>query len=307
MVTARIPLVTTTDPTDATTLDQQRIKELPINGRDLNTLLHGRHPRHRTGGDVNGGVRTGGLMVYSTTYSQDGASANNREFGGSTGLQGLESIGEVRIETSTGNAKSSSPLGDRLHARRHQRYIASLYETTRNNCCGVAKHRQDVNPNGTPFHAAQADPQRISADRSAVPLILPTFGLNGTQDLQRPQPDFLLRLAGKVASAPGPDLFVLRPHRRAAPGQLHRSRDQHRPADHHLRSRTPAQIQTQTKNPPSRSASPFPNNMIPVTRESPLAKYIYGITPLPTDITEPNIATNLKYAFGNSSLPSHEQ
>ena len=46
--------------------------------------------------------------------------------------------------------------------------------------------------------------------------------------------------------------------------------------------------------------------MIPVTRESPLAKYIYGITPLPNDITEPNIASNLKYTFpsGNGSLPS---
>jgi hypothetical protein len=29
----------TTEPTDASTLDSQRIKELPINGRDLNTLL----------------------------------------------------------------------------------------------------------------------------------------------------------------------------------------------------------------------------------------------------------------------------
>src|ERR1035441_222633 len=48
LVTADVPLVTTTDPTDATTLDQQRIKELPINGRDLNTLLM----------DVTPGVRS---------------------------------------------------------------------------------------------------------------------------------------------------------------------------------------------------------------------------------------------------------
>ena len=49
------------------------------------------------GGNVNDGARVGGMMTYSTTYSQDGASANNREFGGSQGLQGLESVGEVRI------------------------------------------------------------------------------------------------------------------------------------------------------------------------------------------------------------------
>lgn len=39
MVSAEVPLITTNEPTDATTLDQQRIKELPINGRDLNTLI----------------------------------------------------------------------------------------------------------------------------------------------------------------------------------------------------------------------------------------------------------------------------
>lgn len=104
-----VPMVTTTDPTDATTLDSQRIKELPINGRDLNTLLGDVTPGVEQVIDVNGGVRTGGLMVYGTEYTQDGAAANNREFGGSAGLQGLESIAEVRIESSTGNAKSSSP------------------------------------------------------------------------------------------------------------------------------------------------------------------------------------------------------
>jgi hypothetical protein len=100
-VTTEVPLVTTTEPTDATTLDQQRIKELPINGRDLNTLIMDVTPGIEYGGNVNDGARTGGLMQYATTYSQDGAAANNREFGGSQGLQGLESVGEVRIETST--------------------------------------------------------------------------------------------------------------------------------------------------------------------------------------------------------------
>ncbi len=147
-VSAEIPLVTTTDPTNATTLDQQRIKELPINGRDLNTLLMDVTPGIEYGGNVNDGARTGGMMTYSTTYSQDGTPANNREFGGSMGLQGLESIGEVRIETNLGNARSSTPASVTVSTRSGtNRYIASLYETARNNCCGVAKHLQDMNPN----------------------------------------------------------------------------------------------------------------------------------------------------------------
>ena len=78
-------------------------------GGEFKTTTEILHFVQNDGGGVNDGARTGGLMVYATTYSQDGASANNREFGGSAGLQGLESIGEVRIETSTGNAKSSTP------------------------------------------------------------------------------------------------------------------------------------------------------------------------------------------------------
>jgi hypothetical protein len=48
--------------------------------------------------------------------------------------------------------------------------------------------------------------------------------------------------------------------------------------------------------------TPFPNNIIPLTRESPLAKYVYSITPMPTDNTEPNIASNLKYSVPNNLL-----
>jgi hypothetical protein len=109
MVSETIPLVTTTDPTDGTTLDARRIQELPINGRDMNTLLSDVTPGVEQVIDVNGGVRTSGMMVYSTNYVQDGAASNNREFGGSMNLSGLEAVGEVRVETSTSNAKYSSP------------------------------------------------------------------------------------------------------------------------------------------------------------------------------------------------------
>ena len=37
-LTDAAPLVTTNEPTDSTKLDAKRTKELPINGRDLNTL-----------------------------------------------------------------------------------------------------------------------------------------------------------------------------------------------------------------------------------------------------------------------------
>ncbi len=53
-VAEAIPLVNTTDPTASTTLDAKRIKELPINGRDLNTLLAEVTPGVEQVIDVNG-------------------------------------------------------------------------------------------------------------------------------------------------------------------------------------------------------------------------------------------------------------
>jgi hypothetical protein len=89
-VTDVIPLVTTTEPTNAHTLDAKRIEELPINGRNLNTLIEQTTPGVEQVIDVNGGVRSGGLMVYGTGFVQDGAPSNNREFGGSMNQQGLD-------------------------------------------------------------------------------------------------------------------------------------------------------------------------------------------------------------------------
>src|SRR4029077_13172022 len=53
LVSSDIPLVTTTEPTDATTLDQQRIKELPLNGRSLDALVADVTPGIEFGGGVN--------------------------------------------------------------------------------------------------------------------------------------------------------------------------------------------------------------------------------------------------------------
>jgi len=58
-----VPLVTTTDPTDATTLDARRIQEIPVNGRNLNVLLGDVTPGVETINDVNGGIRISCLMT----------------------------------------------------------------------------------------------------------------------------------------------------------------------------------------------------------------------------------------------------
>ncbi len=299
MVTAEIPLITTNEPTDATTLDQQRIKEIPINGRDLNTLIMDVTPGIEYGGNVNDGARTGGMMTYSTTYSQDGASANNREFGGSQGLQGLESVGEVRIETSTGNAKSSSPASVIVSTRSGtNRYVTSLYETARNNCCGVAKRRQDVNPNGAPFPLPKLIRNEYGGSFGG-PVVLPTFGLNGKKTYEGRNRTFFFVSREQTALRQGLTYSFSVPTVAQRNGNF-AGLETNLGLPITIYDPNSGAIQTLARGPVT-IRTPFPNNTIPVNRQSPLSKYIYGITPLPTDITEPNIASNLKYAIGNSS------
>jgi hypothetical protein len=299
-VTATIPLVTTTDPTDATTLDSQRIKELPINGRDLNTLLAEVTPGVEQIIDVNGGVRTGGLMVYSTDYQQDGAAANNREFGGSTGLQGLESIGEVRIEVSSGNARSASPTSVIVTTRGGtNRYRVGLYETIRNNGWGVARARQDINPNGSPFQVPKLIRNEYGGSIGG-PVVLPTFGLNGRKVYDGHNRTFFFVSREYTALRQG----LVKDY--AVPTAAMRSGNFSGLTTNlgvPITLYDPLTgVQQTVNNRPITVRQPFPNNIIPINRQSPLAKYIYGITPLPTDVTEPNITTNLKYAFATSGL-----
>jgi hypothetical protein len=299
-VSSAVPLVNTTDPTDATTLDAKRIKELPINGRDLNTLLADVTPGVEQVIDVNGGIRTGGLMVYATDYTQDGASANNREFGGSTGLQGLDSIAEVRVETSTGNAKSASPTSVIITSRGGANQVrADVFETIRNNAWGVAKHREDVNPNGTPFQL----PKLIRNEYGGWvggPVFFPTLGLKGRKFYDGRNRTFWAISRDETALRQGVTKSYSVPTVAQRSGNFS-GLETSTGLPITLYNPLTGVIQTQgTRNITVRT--PFPNNIIPPSMESPLAKYIYGITPLPNDITEPNIAPNLKYAFATNGL-----
>ncbi|MBO0801283.1 MAG: carboxypeptidase regulatory-like domain-containing protein, partial [Blastocatellia bacterium] len=151
-----VPLVNTTEPTEGSTLDSKRIAELPINGRNINTLIEDVTPGVEGINNSNGGVRIGAMMVYATNYVQDGATTNNIEIGGSGVIQGIESIGEVRIETSTSSAKYTTPTSVIITTKGGgNQFHGSLFETHRNNAFGVARARQDVLFNGQEYKAPQ--------------------------------------------------------------------------------------------------------------------------------------------------------
>ena len=294
-VTDSVPLVTTTDPSDGSTLDAQRIQEIPVNGRNLNVLIEDVTPGVENIDDVNGGVRVSGLMTYSTDYVQDGAAANNREFGGSANLQGLESIGEVRVETSTSSAKYTRPTSVIVTTKSGSNQLRfAVYETHRNNAFGVARARQDVFYDGRPYETPKLIRNEFGGSVGG-PIVLPSyngrnrsfffFSREGAELVQGLTREFRVPTAAMrggdfsgLIDAQGRRIQLYDPlttrQEEFANGRLVSVRD------------------------------PFIDNQIPIERLNPLAKRIYEITPLPSDITNPLVANNLKMVVPTSRYPN---
>lgn len=303
MVSDSVPLVTTTDATDASTLDSQRIKEIPINGRNLNTLLENVTPGVEAINDVNGGVRVSGLMTYSTDYVQDGAAANNREFGGSANLQGLESIGEVRVETSTSSAKYTRPTSVIVSTKSGTNTLRlAVYETHRNNAFGVARARQDVFLDGRPFQTPKLIRNEFGGSVGG-PVMLPTFGMNGKQFYNGKGRTFFF------FSREGTELVQGITREFRVPTAAMRSGDfsDLRDAQGRLLELYDP-ITTRLEEIPNGRLiavrDRFVNNQIPMDRINPLAKRILDLTPAANDITNPNVAANLKLVVPTNAFPN---
>jgi len=302
-ITDAAPLVTTTDPTEGSTLDAQRIGELPINGREMNTLLADVTPGVEEVMDVNGGIRTGGLMVYSTNYVQDGAASNNREFGGSMNLQGLESLGEVRVETSTSSAKYNSPASVIVTTKGGgNTFRMAAYETLRNNAFGVARARQDVFYDGRPYKTPKLIRNEFGGSISG-PVILPTFGLNGQQVYNGRNRTFFFFSREQLELRQGLTRDFTTPTVAMRAGDFSGLYDNQGRKITLYDPLTTTRITTSSGRVVS-SRLPFINNQIPSTRQSAISKRIWGITPLPTDITNPLVTTNLKVVVPTNGFPN---
>lgn len=295
------PLVTTTDPTEGATLDSKRIKELPINGRNINTLLEDVTPGVEAINDVNGGVRISGLMVYSTNYTQDGATTNNREFGGSGIVSGLESIGEVKVETSTSSAKYTTPTSVIITTKGGgNEFHGSLFETHRNNAFGVARARQDVLPGGE-YKVPKLIRNEFGGSIGG-PVYLPKFGEGGKSfyDGHNKTFFFFSREGNRLRQGITRGFTV--PTAAMRQGDFSGLIDS---LGRQIKIYDPLTSRVQTIN--GRQVTvrdQFPNNQIPLNRISPLAKYMFSITPLPNGISNPLISNNLIIPVATNAFPN---
>ena len=268
------PLVTTTNATLGGTLERERIEQLPLNGRYLGGLISMTTP-----GMENAGASTTSRLFglwWATEFLQDGAVIQNRYSGGYWNRPpGVDSIAEFQTETNNSSAKMNRP-GTVIMSTRSggNAFHGSAFETNRNSGFGVARKRTD-------YYAKPPHMVRNEFGASAGgPVFLPKL-YNGTNKTFF---FFAYEAYRNMSSSTGGTSMATEAMRNGdysglvdSQGRLYTIYD-------------PLTTQSAATN---YLRTPFANNRIPLERESPLTKYLYSVTPLPTLANvNPMVASN---------------
>jgi hypothetical protein len=267
------PLVTTSDATISTNLEHARIEQLPENGRNIANLVLLASPGLVGGQDGSINPIVNGLRDGVEMY-QDGAVIKNRDTGDFSGrLPGVDSVAEVRVETSLSSAKSDRPGAVILSTRSGSNQVhGSLFETNRDSGLGVARARTDY---------YTKPPQFVRNEFGGSvggPVILPKLynGKNRTFFYTTYE-----RLFQQSASTFGTEMATTAMRQGDFSGLINGIGQHLTIYDPFTTGAAPAYMRT-----------PFPNNQIPISRESPLAKYLYGVTPAPNYAANPLLGDN---------------
>ena len=255
-------------------IERSRIEQLPLNGRSFSTLL----------GDVTPGAegtRVNGMWDAAFEILQDGAVLKNLDGGGLDNRPpGLDTVEEFRVETSSSSARFDRPATAIISTRGGTNAVhGSVFETARNSGLGVARRRQDFFTK--PPHLVRNE----FGASTGGPVVLPKIYNGRNKTFFFVAYEGLRTRQGQTAPT-------------TVPTTAWRQGDFSGLTDSNNRPITlydPYSTQDQANN---WARTPFPNNVIPITRESPLAKYLYGVTPLPTmPGVNPQVANNF---FGPS-------
>jgi hypothetical protein len=253
------PLVTTDNPTLGRVLERQRIEQLPINGRNVLTLLQ----------TVPGmeGTRAYGLREGSHEVVLDGAAMSDRLWGGAMRrMPGLDTIQEFKVENNNSSAKFNRPTTVLMSTRSGTNQIhGALFETHRNNSLGVARRRQDYFSKApqlirNEFGASAGGPVYIPKLYNGKDRTFWFFAYEGYRQVSQ------TNWSGSV------------------PTEAMRNGDFRGLVD--ANGRQYVLYDPWSTNPQTWTRQPFAYrgelNVIDPSRISPLAKHLYSVTPLPT-------------------------
>lgn len=142
-----VQLVTTTEGSLTSTLENARINQLPMNGRNLVTLV-GETTLGMQSCPESAECSTGG-EAPAIEYEVDGASLSNRQFGGvNSGQRQLvdpDAIQEVKVEDMAAPTSFALPTTVVMSTKSGtNRLHGSLFETARNNDFGISRTRNQA-------------------------------------------------------------------------------------------------------------------------------------------------------------------
>ena len=270
-----LQLATYDSGTVSTQLDSSRIDQLPQNGRNVLGLAQNTVP----GVEANG-TRANGLMQEGMEYSQDGAPMTNRNFGGEGNsaqatLPDPDSVQEAKFETLNSSAQFSTPATVILTTKSGTNQIhGSVFETARNNYFGIAKARQNPSNFAAPHLVRNEFGGSVGG-----PIFIPKLynGQNKSFFFFAFERFSLRQAANQLVTVP-----TMAMRQGDFSGLVNGAGIQQVLYD-------PATTQNAANN---YSRTPFPNNIIPLSRISPLAKTLYAATPAPMTADNPLVNSN---------------
>ena len=132
------------------TLEVKRIEELPLNGRNVLSLLA--TVPGTTPSDSNGNFRTFGKAVGTHDVTIDNAPLTDMGYASQAVARppGLESIQEFTVDTNATSAKSARPTNIIMVTKSGtNHWHGSLFETNRDNSYGYSWGRLNGSPEGS--------------------------------------------------------------------------------------------------------------------------------------------------------------
>jgi Carboxypeptidase regulatory-like domain len=147
-----IQLTDTTSGTLAETLDNQRINQLPMNGRYLINLVTESTPGVEPY-CCNNESRANGLMAEAMEYETNGVPENDLNFGGQSEgnnagqslLPDPDAVQEVHVVDADGSAAYDTPATAVITTKSGTNQLhGTFFETMRNNAVGIAKERENL-------------------------------------------------------------------------------------------------------------------------------------------------------------------
>jgi Carboxypeptidase regulatory-like domain len=314
-----VQLTDNEDGTISSTLDAARMQQIPENTRSLMTLAYDSTPGFdvpnsnqpgQTPGASTAGERAGGLFGEALNYVADGVTLTNRNFGGETNaslatLPDPDSIQQVTLKLSDASAQYATPGTAIITTKSGTNSIhGTAFETAINSYWGLAKTRNDLSDYTVPPYVRNEFGVSVGG-----PIVLPhiyhgkdksfwffsyeRYSIAATLDEQVSVPTAAMRngdFSGLTDSS-GDPITLYDPATTAASTAC----------------ASPVLGPNGGFNPPSANSAcrtPFPtinglSNQIPANRESPAAKVLYDVSPLPTNPNNPFITGK-----GNFTAPN---